>query len=224
MPPRARPTHEPNPARVTRRLPRSLAGLRPDRGAATEHHPDRAIDCRAGTVPEFHGGTARNCGQASFVFSDHSNAAYPSPESDEPLVVGAYPCNAFGLHDTHGNVQASAPRKATPPDAHRSCRAPCCRPSGCSARCSLCPLWFLSASAAATEKNHREHRGHRDQKPEAQQQAAPRRRGAAGCTPTRRIGARRAAWPCVAQTPRRRLRRACPNGPRITLAAGGPRA
>jgi hypothetical protein len=61
-------------------------------------------------------------------------------------------------------------------------RSFCGRPSVCSALWSLCPLWFLSASAAAAEKNHRGHRGHRDQTARAQQQAAPRRRGAASCS------------------------------------------
>jgi hypothetical protein len=69
-----------------------------------------------------------------------------------------------------GVCARNARRAGTP---RSTCRSPCCRPSVCSAPCSRCPLWFLSASAAATEKNHREHRGHRGQTARAQPQAAP---------------------------------------------------
>jgi formylglycine-generating enzyme required for sulfatase activity len=57
--------------------------------------------CRAGATTEFHTGTALVCGQANFLFSDHSNT---SCSIGQTAVVGSYAPNAFGLHDMHGNV------------------------------------------------------------------------------------------------------------------------
>jgi hypothetical protein len=117
--------------------------------------------------------------------------------SGRPVRAGSGGRPAVAPRRSRGRDYESASRQATPPGAHHGCASFCCRTSGCPARpCppllfsassllgALCVLCGCSASAAAAaERNHREHRAHRDQAPESQQQAAPRSRGAAGCSP-----------------------------------------
>ncbi|MBL8800493.1 MAG: formylglycine-generating enzyme family protein [Planctomycetes bacterium] len=59
--------------------------------------------CRAGTTAEFNVGASLFCNQATFWYSDHSNAACNnSLYGTGP--VGSYAPNAWGLYDMHGNV------------------------------------------------------------------------------------------------------------------------
>ena len=52
---------------------------------------------RAGTTSPFHFGQALSTSQANWQGSSYEGA-------NEPLPVGHYPANDFGLHDVHGNV------------------------------------------------------------------------------------------------------------------------
>jgi formylglycine-generating enzyme required for sulfatase activity len=57
--------------------------------------------CRAGTTTEFNTGAALFCNDAKFYYSYHSNS---SCNSSNPVAVGSYAPNAWGLYDMHGNV------------------------------------------------------------------------------------------------------------------------
>jgi formylglycine-generating enzyme required for sulfatase activity len=56
--------------------------------------------CRAGTTTEWNTGTSLNTSQANFQ-GVLANSVYGAGQT---AVVGSYAPNAFGLHDTHGNV------------------------------------------------------------------------------------------------------------------------
>ncbi len=60
--------------------------------------------CRAGTTTPFHFGETISTDQANydgdFVYGDGKKG----PRRQRTTPVGAFPANAFGLHDMHGNV------------------------------------------------------------------------------------------------------------------------
>lgn len=60
--------------------------------------------CRAGTRTPFHTGTRINTKQANFDDHLNYNGSAQVKYQEKTLAVGAFPPNAFGLYDMHGNV------------------------------------------------------------------------------------------------------------------------
>jgi formylglycine-generating enzyme required for sulfatase activity len=56
--------------------------------------------CRAGAPSVFAGGSDISVTDANFLYLDFGDR----PGVGRPVAVGAYPANAFGLYDMHGNV------------------------------------------------------------------------------------------------------------------------
>jgi len=56
--------------------------------------------CRAGTTTTFHTGDELTLGQANYWYAEDGRKVGPGA----PRPVGAYPSNAFGLHDMHGTI------------------------------------------------------------------------------------------------------------------------
>jgi formylglycine-generating enzyme required for sulfatase activity/predicted Ser/Thr protein kinase len=60
--------------------------------------------CRAGTTTPFHGGGALSSAEANFNGNHPYGGAPKGPNLQRTSPAGAYPANAFGLCDMHGNV------------------------------------------------------------------------------------------------------------------------
>ena len=124
--------------------------------------------------------------------------------------------------DAAARAWESASRKATPPDAHRSRRSPCCRPSVCSARCSLCSLWFCCCCCCDREEPQRTQRTQRPdiEGPAASSTQATRCRGLQSAS--RRMSSRpETAGRALAHPP---IRLRSPASPRTAIHAPARRA
>ncbi|MGE3852415.1 MAG: formylglycine-generating enzyme family protein [Planctomycetota bacterium] len=61
--------------------------------------------CRAGTQSDFCFGNGKNALADIINFNCRHTIGHPSKRPERTIEVGSLPCNAFGLHEVHGNLE-----------------------------------------------------------------------------------------------------------------------
>jgi hypothetical protein len=102
-----------------------------------------------------------------------------------------------------------------PPAAHRSCRSPCCRPSVCSARWSLRPLWLFCFCCGDRAEPQRAQRTPRPDTKSTAASSALASRLSGLQSASRSASAWLGSRCCAAANPPLRLRASAPTQPRI---------